>query len=119
MSYGFRFRVEAHALLFTRYSLLLFLPNGLLDNYNASICAGHRAAHHQQIVLNVDPGHSQTFDRDSIIAHMTGRSNPLDHARRIGGSANRARRADVHRTVRLGAASEMVPLDRAVQASSL
>ena len=89
-----------------------------LNNHDAAVRTGHRAANHQQIVFRIDPRHGQSFYRDAHVAHVTRRPHALDNSRRIRRRANRTGRAHVHRTVRLRTAIEIVTLDRAGKAAT-
>src|SRR4051812_11307733 len=91
----------------------------LLDDYDASVRAGHRAANHQQVILNVYARHREPLDGDPLVAHVARRARALDYARRIRRLAYRAGAAHVHRAVRLGASVEVVALDGALKAAPL
>src|SRR5262249_44245511 len=56
---------------------------------------------------------------DAAAAHPACTANSLENARWGGGGADRSRRADVMRAVGLGAALEVVALDRALEALAL
>src|SRR5215212_9932163 len=101
---------------FTVYGLLL---NRLLDDDDAAVGAGHRAAHHEQVVLHVHARDRQALEGDARVAHVARRARALDDARRIRRLADGAGAAHVHRAVRLGAAVEVVALDGALEAPTL
>ena len=56
---------------------------------------------------------------DALVAHLARAANALEHARRRGRRADRARRAHVVRAVGDRAAAEVVALDRALEALAL
>src|SRR2546430_17166288 len=76
----------------------------------------HSPLDQQQVLLGVDLVHRQPDLRDALAAHPAGHLDPLEHARRRGRGADRARLADVVRAVRDRAAAEVVALDRAREA---
>src|SRR6201989_2789295 len=80
---------------------------------------GDRAADHQQVLVHVDAHDLEAALRDALVAHLAGAADALEHPRRVGGGADRARRADVGRAVAHGAAGEVVALDRALEALAL
>ena len=63
--------------------------------------------------------HGQAALGDPAAAHPAGTADALEHPRGRGRGADRSRRADVVRAVRLGAAVEVVALDRALEALAL
>src|SRR3954454_17876600 len=80
---------------------------------------GDRAADHQQVVARVDAHDLEAALRDALVAHLARPADALEHARRVGGGADRARRAHVVRAVAHRAAGEVVALDRALEALAL
>src|SRR5581483_11779246 len=70
----------------------------------------------QQVPLGVDRVHGEPGLRDALAAHPAGHAHALEDARRRRRRTDRARLADVVRAVRDGAAAEVVPLDRALEA---
>src|SRR4051794_12702206 len=79
----------------------------------------HRAADHQEVLPRVDAHDLEAALRDPLVAHLARPADALEHARRVGGGADRARRAHVVRAVAHGAAGEVVALDRALEALAL
>src|SRR3954454_781518 len=80
---------------------------------------GDRAADHQQGVARVDAHDLEAALRDALVAHLARPADALEHARGVGGGADRARRAHVVRAVADGAAGEVVALDGALEALAL
>src|SRR3954452_19273168 len=80
---------------------------------------GDRAADHQQVVAGVDAHDLEPLLRDALVAHLARAADALEHARGVGGGADRARRAHVVRAVAHGTAGEVVALDRALEALAL
>src|SRR3954462_8936108 len=87
--------------------------------HDAVARSGDRAADHQQVVGGVDADDVQAALRDALVAHLARTAQALEHARGVGGGADRARRAHVVRAVRHGAAGEVVALDGALEALAL
>src|SRR4051794_3709364 len=81
--------------------------------------ARDRAADEHQVLGRVEPDDRQALVRDALVAHLAGAADALHHAGGPGRRADRARRADVVRAVRLGALAEVVALDRALEALAL
>src|SRR5262249_7592928 len=77
---------------------------------------GHSAFDEQEVPLRVDGVDGETDLRGTLPAHAAGHLDALEDTRRGRGGADRARLADVVRAVRDGAAAEVVPLDRALEA---
>src|SRR6185369_11145809 len=99
------------------YLSVLLLPwlhnlRRFANHHYAAVRSGHRATNHQQVVFGVDSGDRQSLHSDARVAHVTRRSVSFDDSRRIGRSTDRARRADIHRSMRFRAAIEVVTLDR-------
>src|SRR3954469_20690967 len=80
---------------------------------------GDRAADHQQVVAHVDAHDLEAALRDALVAHLARPADALEHARGVGGGADRTRRAHVVRAVAHGAAGEVVALDSALEALAL
>src|SRR4051794_5955899 len=80
---------------------------------------GHGAADHQEVRAGVDAHDLEALLRDALVAHLAGAADALEHAGRVCGGADRARRAHVVRAVRDGAAGEVVALDGALEALAL
>src|SRR3954449_11712692 len=80
---------------------------------------GDRAAEHQQVLPGVDAHDLEAALRDALVAHLARPADALEHARGVGGRADRARRAHVVRAVADGAAGEVVALDGALEALAL
>src|SRR2546423_4628663 len=99
-------------------SLPLFLRRFLYDD-DTAVRTRHRATNHQQIVFRIDARHCQPLDRHARIAHVTRRSHALDDPRRVSRSANRTRRAHVHRAMRFMPATEALTLDRACETAAV
>src|SRR4051812_7846450 len=87
--------------------------------HHAVARARDRAAQHQQVVARVDAHDLEAALRDALVAHLPGAADALEHARRVRGGADGARRAVVVRAVADRAASEVVALDRALEALAL
>src|SRR6185436_19393648 len=94
------------------FSLLPLALRRFSDNDNAAVRTRDSATNHQQIIFRIHACDGEAFYRNAYITHMTGRTISLDHARRESRSANRTRRAHVHRTMRFGTAIEVVTLHR-------
>ena len=77
---------------------------------------GDGALDEQQVLLRVDLVDEQADLGDALAAQAAGHLHALEDARRRRRRADRARLADVVRAVRLRAAVELVPLDRAGEA---
>src|SRR4051794_9086447 len=90
----------------------LLLPD--LDD--AVLRARDGALDEQQVVLDVDVVDVQPHLGDALAAHAAGHLDALEDARRVRRRADRAGLPDVVRAVRLRAAVELVPLDRAGEA---
>src|SRR3954471_1737069 len=87
--------------------------------HGAALRPRNGAADEHQVAV----GH-QLDDRQALLipppaAHAAGALDPLEHARRRGGRADRPGSAHVVRAVRLRAGSEVVALDRALEALAL
>src|SRR4051794_33687589 len=67
--------------------------------HDAVAGAGHRAAQQQQVARDVDAHDLEALLGDALVAHLAGAANALEHARGIGGGADRARGAHVVRAV--------------------
>src|SRR6185312_896524 len=78
-----------------------------------------RASYEQQVLLGVHLDYLEALLGDALVAHLAGSADALHHAGGPGGGADRSGRADVVRAVRLGAAGEVVALDRALEALAL
>ena len=103
-----------HRLRLRNFELLR--RHGLADQEDAVRPAWHRALEHEQVVLGV---HAQDFHvahGHAIGAHVTAHPHALHDTRRIRRGANRSRSAMEHRSVRRASASEVVPLDDALEA---
>src|SRR4051794_6756590 len=77
------------------------------------------AAHEQQVVALADVDDGQAALGDALVAHLARPADALEHARGRRRGADRAGRAHVVRAVALGAAAEVVALDRALEALAL
>src|SRR3954469_13466086 len=80
---------------------------------------GHGAADHQEVRAGVDAHDLEALLRHALVAHLARAADALEHAGRVCGGADRARRAHVVRAVRDGAAGEVVALDGALEALAL
>src|SRR5436305_3571216 len=80
---------------------------------------GDSSAHEQQILLGEHLDNGEATLGDPAAAHPARTTDALEHTRRRGRGADRARRPDVVRAVRLRAALEVVALDRALKALAL
>src|SRR5436309_9151388 len=87
--------------------------------HHAVARAGHRAAHEHQVLAGVERDDLEALLGDARVAHLAGAANALDDPRRGGRRADRARGAHVVGAVRLGAALEVVALDRPLEALAL
>src|SRR3954452_12070414 len=87
--------------------------------HDAVARARDRAADQHEVLGGVEPHDRQAFVGHALVAHLARAANALHHACRPGGRADRARGANVVRTVGLGAAAEVVALDRALEALAL
>src|SRR5205085_2607523 len=87
--------------------------------HHAVARAGDRAADEQQVLALADVDDGQAALGDALGAHVARAADALEHARGRGRSADRARRAHVVRAVALGAAGEVVALDRPLEALAL
>src|SRR5262249_32258639 len=86
------------------------------DLHGRVLPAGNGAPDQEQVALGIDLDDVRAALGDALRAHLAGHAHPLEDARRIGARADRARSADVVGAVRLRAAAEVVPLDRALEA---
>src|SRR3954447_8557035 len=80
---------------------------------------GDRAAHEQQVVALADVDDGQPALGHALGAHVARAADALEHARGRRRGADRAGGAHVVRAVALGAAAEVVALDRALEALAL
>src|SRR3954451_24425698 len=80
---------------------------------------GDRAAHEQQVVALADVDDGQPALGHALGAHVPRAADALEHARGRRRGADRAGGAHVGRAVALGAAAEVVALDRALEALAL
>src|SRR5208283_1761451 len=85
----------------------------------AAVRSGHRALHHQHVVLGVHFHHLKVAHGDPRVAHVAGHPHPRHHARRETGSADRTRCAMEHRPVRAFAAAEVMALHQAGETTAL
>src|SRR5437764_14963211 len=81
--------------------------------------AGDGAPDEQQVLALADVDDGQAALGDALGAHLARAADALEHARGRGRGADRAGRAHVVRAVALGAAAEVVALDRALEALAL
>src|SRR6185503_12788686 len=100
--------------------LLLWLHDlrRFANHHNAAVRTRHRATNHQNVVFGIDSRDGQALGGDTRVAHVTRRSVSLDDSRGISRSTDRTRRADIHRSMRLGTAIEVVTLNRARKAAT-
>src|ERR1700730_18518684 len=112
-----------YSLLITHYSsllpLLLHVLNGFLDHHDAADWTRDCTANHQQIVLSIYARNSQASNRNLRVAHVARGAHSRNHSRRIRRRADRARGADIHRTMTFRAPIEMVALDGTGKTSPL
>src|SRR5215218_9587111 len=87
--------------------------------HRAALGAGDRAAQQQQVLVGHDIDDREPTLGDALVAHLAGAADALEHARRRGRGADRARGAHVVRAVGDRAAGEVVALDRALEALAL
>src|SRR4051794_6244330 len=81
--------------------------------------AGDRAADQHQVLGGIELDDLEALVGDALVAHLAGAADALHHARGPGRRADRSRGAHVVRAVGLGAAAEVVALDRALEALAL
>src|SRR4051794_41178876 len=79
----------------------------------------NRPTQQQQVVVGPDLDDLEPALGHALVAHLARPANALEHARRRGRRADRARSADVVRAVRHGSAREVVALDGALEALAL
>src|SRR5580704_3478502 len=89
------------------------------DLHDPALRPGRRSANEQQILLRQHLDDGQPPLGDAPAAHAAGSADALEHARGRRRRADRTRRADVVRAVRLRAAGEVVALDRPLEALAL
>src|SRR3954468_23773712 len=87
--------------------------------HDAVVRPRHGAADHQEDRAGFDAHDLEALLRHALVAHLSRAAYALEHAGRICGGADRARRAHVVRSVRDGAAGEVVALDGALEALAL
>src|SRR3954451_1784751 len=87
--------------------------------HDAVARAGDGAAHEQQVLAGAHVDDGQPALGHALGAHVARSADALEHARRRGRRADRARRAHVVRAVALGAGRVVVALDRALEALAL
>src|ERR1017187_119678 len=95
------------------------LPLGPPHDHVAAVGSGHRALHHQHVVLGVHFHHLQVAHGDPRIAHVAGHAHPRHHARGVTGSADGTGSAMEHRPVGAFAAAEVMALHQAGEAAAL
>src|SRR3954447_26218575 len=109
----------------TSSSLAFFVPPRIFASaigahlHEAVARARHGAAYEHEVVLRVEADDRQALLGDALVAHLARSLDALHHAGGPRRRADRAGRADVVRAVRLGAAGEVVALDRALEALAL
>src|SRR4051794_21402521 len=89
------------------------------DLDDGALGAGDRAAQQDQVLVRDHVDDLEAALGHALVAHLAGAADALEHARRCGGRADRARGAHVVRAVRDGAAAEAVALDRSLEALAL
>src|SRR3954454_11859903 len=87
--------------------------------HGLTLRARHGAAHEHQVAIGHELDDRQALLRGALGTHVARAADALEHARRRGRGADRARRALVVRAVGLGARGEVVTLDRALEALAL
>src|SRR3954469_17522713 len=80
---------------------------------------GDRTAHEEQVLARAHVDDGEPALGDALVAHLARAADALEHPRRRRRRADRAGRAHVVRAVALGAAAELVALDRALEALAL
>src|SRR5690348_5608497 len=101
-----------------RRTLGLDLLGRLLDEDQRAGGAGYASLDHDEVPFVVDPDDPVGPCGRALVAHLAGHAHALEHPGRIRG-ADGAGLPDVHRTVGLRAAAELVPLDEALEALAL
>src|SRR5436190_5052145 len=89
------------------------------DLHAAAPGAGDRPPHEQQVVPGNHLDDLEPALGNPLAAHAAGTLDALEHTRRGGRGAHRARRTDVVRAVTRRPAGEVVALDRALEALAL
>src|SRR5438067_3847719 len=87
--------------------------------HHAVARARDRAADEHEVLGGIEPDDRQALVGDALVAHLAGAADALHHARGPSRRADRTRGAHVVRAVGLGAAAEVVALDRALEALAL
>src|SRR5262245_39535831 len=87
--------------------------------HHAVAGAGDRAADEHEVLRGVELDDLQPLVGDALVAHLARAADALHHARGPRRRADRSRGADVVRAMGLGAAAEVVALDRALEALAL
>src|SRR5262249_41813524 len=80
------------------------------------LAAGDRAADEKQMPLGIDLDDVRAPLRDAPGAHLAGHAHALENPCRVCARSDGARSADVVRAVGLGAAPEVMALDRSLEA---
>src|SRR6266436_4795859 len=102
--------------VYTRHGQLPFRPP---DQNVCTVRPWHRALNHQHVFLGIDLDDLEIPHRHLIRSQMAGHSGPWKSAGGKAGSADRARSAMEHRTVRSRTAFKMMALDDAAEALAL
>src|SRR3954451_15557502 len=89
------------------------------DLDDGALGAGDRAAQQDQVLVRDHVDDLEAALGHALVAHLAGAADALEHARRCGGRADRARGAHVVRAVGDRAAAEAVALDGALEALAL
>src|SRR5436190_2586734 len=87
--------------------------------HHAVAWSGDRAADEHEVLCGIEPDDRQALVGHTLVAHLAGAADALHHACGPGRGADRSRGAHVVRAVGLGAAAEVVALDRALEALAL
>src|SRR3954447_20692512 len=89
------------------------------DLDDGALGAGNGAAQQDQVLVGDHVDDLEAALGDALVAHLARAADALEHARRRGRCADRARGAHVVRAVADRAAAEAVALDRALEALAL
>src|SRR5580658_10058968 len=95
------------------------LPFGPPDYDVAAVGAGHRAFHHQHVVLGVHFDDFQVAHRDLFRSHVSAHAHARQNARRETGCADRPGRAVEHGAMRTFAPAEMMPFDHTCETAAV
>src|SRR5213075_1455327 len=95
-------------------SVVLGMRSGLPDQDERVARAGDRPLDQDQLPLHIDADDSALLDGRALVAHAAGHAGALEHLARRGAAADGTGCAVRVRAVRLRAAAEVMPLNRAL-----